>query len=360
MKILHLITTISLGGAEKQLLTLVKTQVKRGLTVEVIPIKGETHLLKKFQEYGASVNTSLLKHNLARQIWILRRINKSNKTSILHAHLPQSEIYAILSKHNSQKLIVSRHNTEKFFPKVPKVFSSWISRIVLSKCSNVIAISKSVKKYLIESNEINRNQIIEVVYYGIDRNECNKLKIKQIKFFNDNFLIGTIARLVKQKNLEILLNAFAEIVKIQNNCRLIIVGEGRLKLKLIELSKKLKIDHLIIWQAKSENVFEILGQLNLFVLPSLYEGFGLVYLEAMCAEIPILSSNNNAALEIFGNNNKILFDVNNYKELATKIKELMDVNNASENLKTCRLIIEKFDHIKMEKAIYNVYSNIAN
>jgi glycosyltransferase involved in cell wall biosynthesis len=80
----------------------------------------------------------------------------------------------------------------------------------------------------------------------------------------------------------------------------------------------------------------------------------------MCAEIPILSSNNNAALEIFGNNNKILFDVNNYKELATKIKELMDVNNASENLKTCRLIIEKFDHIKMEKAIYNVYSNIAN
>jgi glycosyltransferase involved in cell wall biosynthesis len=360
MKILHLITTISLGGAEKQLLTLVKAQVERGITVEVIPIKGETHLLKKFQQCGASVNTSLLKHNLARQIWILRRINRNNKLSILHAHLPQSEIYAILSKHNSQKLIVSRHNTEKFFPKVPKAFSSWISRIVLSKCSNVIAISKSVKNYLTESNEINKNQIIEVVYYGIDRNECTKLKIKQIKLVNDHFLIGTIARLVKQKNLEILLNAFAEIVKLQDNCRLVIVGEGRLKPKLVELSKKLNIDHLIIWHAKSENVFEILGRLNLFVLPSLYEGFGLVYLEAMCAGIPILSSNNNAALEIFGNNNKILFDVNNYKELATKIKELMDEDNAFQNLKTCRLIIEKFDHIKMERAIYKVYSKISN
>ena len=360
MKVLHVITTIDFGGAEKQLVILVQAQVKRGMSVEVIPLKGEALLLNKFLDCGATVNTSLLEHNSIRQIRILRKINRNNKNSILHAHLPQSEIFAAISKHASQKLIISRHNSEKFFPMVPRPLSSWISRLVLSRCLDVIAISKSVRNYLLDAREINQNQNISVVYYGIDRINCKRINNGQKEFVNDYFTIGTVARLVKQKNLETLLKAFAELREFQNNCQLIIVGEGPLKPKLVALSRKLKLDNSIIWHSKSENIFEIMERLDLFVLPSLYEGFGLVYLEAMCAGIPILSSKNNAAIEIFGIDNEILFNLKDHKELFLKMKDLMNDDRATQNLKTCRVIIKNFDHLKMETAIYKTYKRVTN
>ena len=81
-KIIHLITTIERGGAEKQLLTLVREQVKSGLGVEVFFLKGAPELKQEFENCGAAVNQILLKKSFIQQINILKKQLNQNTISI--------------------------------------------------------------------------------------------------------------------------------------------------------------------------------------------------------------------------------------------------------------------------------------
>ena len=95
-RIINLITTIERGGAEKQLLTLVREQVKSGLGVEVFYLKGAPELKHEFENCGAAVNQILLKKSFIQQIIILKKQLNQHKTPV-HAHLPKSELLASLS-----------------------------------------------------------------------------------------------------------------------------------------------------------------------------------------------------------------------------------------------------------------------
>ena len=113
MKILHLITTLDLGGAEKQLVLVTKEQILMGHEVLVIPLKGKNELYEHFVNNGIEVLDFLRNKNLFRQFQLLRRYLKRNNIDILHAHLPQAEIMTFLT--SNKRYFISRHNTELFF-----------------------------------------------------------------------------------------------------------------------------------------------------------------------------------------------------------------------------------------------------
>ena len=115
-------------------------------------------------------------------------------------------------------------------------------------------------------------------------------------------MICCIARHVKQKSLDFLIKAFSEFRKNNIKSKLILVGNGPETKNLKILSKELKLDKDIIWIDYSENVLKILKLSNVFVLPSRYEGFGLVLLEAMYAKRPIIASKVSAIPEVIKNN----------------------------------------------------------
>ena len=356
--IVHIITTIDLGGAEKQLLILVKEQLKRGLKVLVIPLKGNNSLKEDFIDSGCSVINRITNQPFTLQIYHINKFLKSQKNFIVHAHLPRAEIISALLSRNSQKFIVTRHNTEKFFPRLPLHMSSLISRQVLKKTDAIIAISNAVKRYLLINGEAKDSMPVWVVPYGIwyaPTKTTKTTKTRRIEVNEKIYKIGTVARLVKQKNLETLILSFARYKLTYPNSILIIIGQGNQESILLNLAKKLMIAESITWMKSVNNIDHVLNSFDLFILPSLYEGFGLVYLEAMLAAVPIISSDNQAALEIFGSDAENIFEMKNVDSLVSKMFEFRSPETVQKNLQRYQRILNRYSAKLMEKNLFEIY-----
>jgi glycosyltransferase involved in cell wall biosynthesis len=151
------------------------------------------------------------------------------------------------------------------------------------------------------------------------------ISIKEIELPPGKFIYGTVARLTPQKNLSVLLQAFA---KMPNHFReeslLCIVGSGELEENLKQEALELGIDKEVIWVPRSQNVKQYYEQMDLFILPSNYEGFGLVLLEAMECGVPIIGANNSAIAEVLADDSGRLFETGNAEDLSNSMMDLRE------------------------------------
>lgn len=360
-KVTHVITTIERGGAENQLLILVSEQVSLGLHVTVIPLKGNPELLAEFVGAGAQVDLQIINKSLFVQVLALR--NMARKKSIVHAHLPRAELLVALSA--PPYFVFSRHNTEPFFPGVPTMLSNILSRFVSFRAVEGIAISEAVRNYLTKSGEISRHYKLHKVLYGVPNSaptdflRVHDLK-EEMKLSTSDFVIGTIARLSPQKDLSTLLQAFALICHEKPNAKLVVVGGGPDREILENIALDLGISTRITWVGRTSEISEYLEIMNVFVLTSLYEGFGLVLLEAIVANCPIVASNNSAIPEVLGTNHLGLAQTSNVEDFANKILALSDRGHREEVLAQQALRISLFNPREMAIKISRIYNNITS
>jgi glycosyltransferase involved in cell wall biosynthesis len=290
-----------------------------------------------------------------------RKFIRSNESPV-HTHLPQAELVASLAC-KRKNFIVSRHNFEPFWPNKPKLISILLSRFVTSRASGGIAISNAIKNYLLVAKEINKYFRVSVVYYGFDHNEevlpeTNKIINENLNSSKD-YKLGTIGRLLPTKNYPTMLNAVAKIASVYPTVKFFIVGGGSSDQALIKMCKDLKIENNVIWIGRTEYIREFLRKIDLFIFASKAEGFGLVLLEAMLANKPILAANNSAIPEVLGLNYKGLFSTNDYKLLSKKIIDLMNDHTRSESLVSdYKEQIKLFDPADMAANVLKVYKAV--
>lgn len=347
--VIHVITTIEMGGAEKQLLILATAQVKSGRKVSVCYLKGYPELANEFRAGGIEIIDHLANKNFLVQIYLLRKI-LSRSNELVHAHLPQAELLAALAgfRHN---LIVTRHNSEPFWPKKPRIVSNSLSRFVSFRAGTVIAISDAVKEYLSQRGEIGPRAKVVVVHYGFS-SEILKRPSRE-----SGLIFGTISRLTEQKDLPTMLQAFAKFSASRANSKLYIVGDGHLRANLEKLSYELEIQGKVFWLGRTSDIDAFLDSLDVFLLTSLYEGFGMVLLEAISRSVPIIASNNDAVTEVLGKDSPSLFSIGEVGELAEKMRQIQDLG-FRENLLALNLMrIEKFSIPKMLSSLDSIYSN---
>ena len=202
-----------------------------------------------------------------------------------------------------------------------------------------------------------------MVYYGFQKDSLtNSAGLNSITNLitsqNSNFKIGTIGRLVPQKDYPTLLSAFSNVLKSVPSTELYVVGEGYLQKELIELSKSLGVNSKVHWLGKTEYINNFLSKIDLFILPSKYEGFGLVLLEAMVAKKPIIAGNNSAIPEVLGKSYEGFFSTGDVNALAQQIKTVISDNNFSERLvQSYSGQLDLFDPSKMNTNIKKVYTN---
>jgi len=323
-----------MGGAEKQLLILAREQILQGLEVEIFYLKGIPELKEQFEAIGAKVNSSLANQSFFSQVRKFRRL-QHNDNFFTHTHLPQAELVAALSC-KKKSFVISRHNFERFWPKKPRFISTILSKYVSSRAVHVVAISLAIKDYLLSSNEVPKNLKITVVYYGFNNqrvasNNMNQINDTELNNTSD-FKIGTIGRLVPGKNYQTLLSALAQVCKVNPRVKLFIVGDGVSKNELLKYAQNLNLTENIIWLGRTAHIYEFLQKIDLFVFPSLGEGFGLVLLEAMLASKPIIAANNSAIPEVLGASYSGLFPTINSKILSQKILEVVGDSLKSRNL----------------------------
>jgi glycosyltransferase involved in cell wall biosynthesis len=353
VSVIHIITTIAMGGAEKQLLTLVREQVKDNRAVTVVYLKSAPELKQEFIDAGARVEEFLAQKNFLLQILLLRNFLHKNRDSVVHAHLPKAELVTILSS-NSKKVILSRHNAEKFFPSAPDFVSKFLSKLVTFRAAEIIAISEAVSEFLIDSKEIKKGRTPSVVLYGID-------PIINLSILRKNsvpYSIGTIARLVPQKDLQVLCKAFSVIITKIPAATLYIVGDGPLKNELQTLCEELKVSHAVHWLGRTDKVEDFLFSIETFVLTSRYEGFGLVLLEALRAGLPVVAANNSAIPEVLGSNHSGLCETGNVQMFAQRILDTFNPEMRKHSIDQGQQRLEMFSALGMNRKMNEVYLRV--
>jgi glycosyltransferase involved in cell wall biosynthesis len=357
--LIHLITTIEMGGAEKQLLILAKEQAQKDFDVVVIPLKGKPELLQSFQDAGITVDLSVISKPFLYQLtYLFKKFN--SERLIIHAHLPRAELIASLTSVRNP-FFASRHNAEQFFPKANKLISRYLSRFVILRARKIIAISFAVLDFNLASKEARSAKKFKVIHYGIE-NELTadrilKSQSNRIASPRTEFKIGTIARIDKQKDFPTLLMTLRMTSEKFPDVRLSVVGDGPLLTEMQQLSRNLQVDHLITWCGRISEIDDYLKSLDLFMLTSVYEGFGLVLLEAMKNSVPVIASRNSAIPEVMGENYELLAETGSPTDFYKKV-ERFRINNMKESIISYQDDrLKLFSVPKMALAIRSVYQD---
>lgn len=173
----------------------------------------------------------------------------------------------------------------------------------------------------------------------------------------NNFVVGHIGRLTSQKNTLFLIDIFNEILKIRDDAKLLIIGDGDLKEQMLSKIKEYKIEDNVLYLGRREDIIQFYNAMDCFVLPSLYEGLPVVGVEAECCGLPTFFSS-----EIPTESNACT-DLGHFIELTKSAKEWAEiiVNESERTIRTDHSDIIKqkgFDSKLEAKKLENYYLNI--
>lgn len=307
MKIFHVITTINRGGAENHIKELIGGQLaKLNAEVSCAYLKGDSYWLNFLTQVGCRVHPlEMRRYGQVSPAIRLRKLITEFSPDIIHTHLAPAELYTRLALlgNRSIPLVISRHNHNRFYDGPG---AEYIERWVTARAECFIGISESVRRHF--SKRIpGISARFNVVPYGIDpgpiaivpREQALKLR-DEWGVGRDTVLFGTVARLVPVKALHILLEGYASLLAEHPgiDVKLVLVGAGPLEASLKQRAAGLELRDSVIWAGFRQDIPVVMNALDIFVLTSRSEGFGLVLLEAMSASKPVISTNVSALPEI--------------------------------------------------------------
>lgn len=191
--------------------------------------------------------------------------------------------------------ILSIHGGDIFDPskslsphKTPML--SQIVTAMLKRADRVVAQSTDTRSNALTYYQSQRE--IDIIPLGIKKPVFTKLSRDDLKFTADDFVLCTVGRLVKRKNLEDLLEITAQL-KNQINVKLVVIGDGPEKNHLETKTELLGIQQQVRFcgAVDDERKFQLLDCADLYVSTATHEGFGLVFLEAMECGLPVICYN---------------------------------------------------------------------
>jgi glycosyltransferase involved in cell wall biosynthesis len=193
--------------------------------------------------------------------------------------------------------------------------------------------------------------------------QAGKLEIKKKLGLGDGPLAGIIARLSEEKGHSYLIKAMPEIIAKIPHAQLLIVGEGRMKVGMVNLVKALGLEKNVFFLPSVMDTQEVLSGLDLFVLPSLREGLGLALMEAMALGLGVIGSDVGGIRSLIRDNyNGLLVRPADTQGLSSAILELLQNPKKAQLLgNNARVFIEQnFSQEKMAQETERVYLECLN
>lgn len=134
------------------------------------------------------------------------------------------------------------------------------------------------------------NNAIDLKQFAFD--EAKRKKLRKELGLQDCFVIGHVGRFMKQKNHDFLVDIFAEVAKKQDNAKLLLIGDGPLREQIENKVKTLGLNEKVIFTGVRSDVADLYNAMDVFVLPSFYEGLPVVGVEVQANGLPFLCSSN--------------------------------------------------------------------
>lgn len=243
----------------------------------------------------------------------IRKIVKDEKITVIHTHHRMAAFYvSLLGLSKKCTFIATGHNT--FYDK--KI----LTRFAYKNC-NVIACGEMVKKNLVKTFGL-LDSNVTVIHNAVKTYEGEFVEDKLVLDLRHQgyFVIGNIGRLSEQKGMQYYINAIPIVLKECPQARFVIVGNGIEESKLKELSTSLGINDFLSFLGYRNDIQNLMSQLDLVVLSSLWEGLPLTPIEAFSVGKTVVATAVDGTPEIVKDGeNGLLVDARDSNQIAQKI-----------------------------------------
>lgn len=347
MKILYLITGLGLGGAEKVVCDLADQMSILGHEVKIAYLIGEIIVRPK----NLNVDIVFLELNSLRQLYSssrkYKKLIQDFQPDVVHAHMVHANIFSRINRIGCKipKLICTAHNSNEGGKL--RMLAYRLTNFLSDFNSNV---SQEATESLISKGAFDKSNLT-TVYNGIDLSKFKSfMNVKK----NEEIMILSVGRFNEQKDYPNLFRAI-KILKDNNlieKIKFYIAGDGELRSELEQLIKILNISDNVTLLGIRSDIPELMNQAHFFILPSAYEGFGLVVAEAMACGAFVIATNSGGVAEVMGDTG-ILVPPQNSEALAEAIKQAVSktpLEIKANNLKARQRVEELFS---LEKSVQN-------
>ena len=360
MRVLHIITSLHIGGAEKLMVDLLPRLKAKGVEVELLLFLGNrTMFYEQLERENIKIHVFSDTGNVynPKHLFRLWYFLKKNKYDIIHTHNTAPQIFAaIVSVFLSLKLVTTEHNTTNHRRnwKWYRVIDKWMYGIYRSVICISDAAEENLKSYLGIKSKFDR---YITVYNGVDID-------KFVNAVGNSFasthkkIITMVAGFRSQKDQDTLIKAFSILPKDKFELWLVGDGERRKNLELLAESEGIK-DRVVFWGVRTD-VPEILKTSDIIIMSSHWEGFGLAVVEGMAVGKPIIASNVDGLSQVVANAG-LIFPKGDYVQLANLILELTnDKELYNKVAEKCLQRARQYDISKMVDGYLSVYQKLLN
>lgn len=350
MKVLIGIPCLFTGGTEHQTLNLVRVLKSEGHNVLIVCYyEYLDDMVDLFEKFGAEVVLLSPKfkerpRGLKQFFFIFKHFKKLIKNympDVVHIqYMAPGAIPIIAAKWYGVKTIFA--TVHQPYTKGHGILSKMILRLSAKLCKCFIAVSKNAESSWFGSSALyNEDKLLEfqpnhfTIYNAVDidkikniqlTNDTKELK-KQLGISCQKLVFGVVSRLRHEKGIDVLIEAFGKLVIDIENIHLLIIGNGEDEVKLKKAVSKLNIENSVTFfgEVSWEKAMQQMTIMDVVVVPSRFEGFGLTAAEALVMGKPVVASNVFGLKEVVSNRiTGLLFENGNSEDLYLKLKNIIE------------------------------------
>lgn len=366
IRVLETIRQGKVGGGESHLISLVEN-LNRSLFDPIVLSFTDGPMIDRLNERG--IKTYVIPSKKAFNFRIeaqVKKILENEAINVIHAHGTRAYTNIIWSARTLRIPVVytvhgwSFHDDQNLFTKSIRVLSE---RILVYRAQRTISVSQSDQ---LTGKEHFGKFESTVINNGIDLKKFNVNRhLKDIRaeydISEEVMLIGYILRITHQKNPLGMIEAFCRVLEHTKDVRLLMIGEGELKNQVLARAKELKVAEYIYFDNFRQDVPDILKAIDVYCLPSLWEGLPIGLLEAMAMGKAVIATNVNGSREVVKHKeNGLLIEPEDVSALADAILLLYRQAELREKLQTQarNTITERYNVVHMTQDTEKVYHQV--
>lgn len=297
IKLVQVLGLMDSGGIESSVMNYFRNLNYNEFNVDFIVCEGsKLPQQEEIERIGGKIYIVPHYSHLFKYLREVRRIFKENKYDIVHAQMNALSILPLYCAYKEKVKIRICHshsttNNKEWKKNILKNILKLFSKVF---ATDFFACSEHAGKWLYGKNIVN-NKKFYIVNNAVDMDKFyfnNKIRDdirKKLKVEN-NYVIGHIGRFMLQKNHDFIIDVFFELKKEINNIKLILVGDGKLEKDIKNKVYSMNLEDDVIFIGATNRVQDYMNAMDLFVFPSLYEGLGMVAIEAQINNLYVIAS----------------------------------------------------------------------
>lgn len=300
IRILHILQRMEAGGTQALLMNLYRNIDREKVQFDfLVHYKEKQFYDDEIKALGGEIYYFSVREDfkVLKYVKELKKFFREHKEyRVVHGHMfTLGWIYLYVAKKSGVKVRIAHSHANQSERNWKVVIKNIIKRLNERNATDLFACSKEAGEYLFKSKDFQvLNNAIDAKKFQAE-NEVRQ-RIRRELGVEDQFVIGHVGRFQPAKNHGFLIDIFEEIKKERPDAVLLLVGTGDLEDKVKEKVKKLGLADAVKFLGNRRNMNEIYQAMDVFLLPSHFEGLGIVAIEAQAAGIPCLCSDTTPTL----------------------------------------------------------------